>query len=847
MRQTVASSTAGIVLRILLAAFLVSGSLSFAAPVWGDEADAQGQSEASDAHGAVAQDDAVVVDVEGIEPGNSADASGNGDTGRENDESTDGSPVPPKDDTSAVPNAVEQDVDADSGENATDDGGQPPVQTDETDTSLLSPLADNDASVINVLSDAGGNYATRKAAIEAQWRAVVNGTFRGSTRYSTQPSTAAPYAAGALQAAYIQDGLRSLNFVRYLAGLPNDVTHDGSYGSLTQTAAVLLAASEFSHTPAKPGNMSQEFYERGYSGTSRSNLAWGYSNLRSAIIDGWAKDSDSSNIAALGHRRWVLNPAMAKTGFGDAASRYVMYAFDHSRAQSVDYEAIAYPSGKAFPANVINGTTAWSITLNPALYRTPQLNEITVSLSNGTRTWNFSSANTSTNGRYFNVETSGYGVSNCIIFRPDNVSAYTGTYTVTVNGIKTRAGSPATLRYQVGFFTPDITPPTLSAGSAVRTSATAATVRFTSNEAGRYYHAVVASGAAAPSVNSSGSGAAMSATVQSFVISNLASAAARDVYIVGKDASGNTSARFKISIPAHIPDPKLNGVIATIAAASNRSRVLDIPGQSTRADISPILWDSKYTPNQRFRLISDGQGYYFIQNIRSGLVLDVSGGQAKDKAVILQYTRHDGDNQRWRFIPNANGSYTIVSKVDENYCLDLPGGSTARDIKPILYTRGAGKPNQQFYLDAPSSASLGGVHTITSALPSDRFIDISGASRQNGARAILWSKNKNDNQRFRFVYNADTGYYAIVSVHSNRALDVEGASTKQGASVIQWTAHKGYNQQWCLVSVGGGRHAIYSASSGMALDVHGGSSASGAPLIVWPWHGGSNQRWTVGS
>ena len=44
----------------------------------------------------------------------------------------------------------------------------------------------------------------------------------------------------------------------------------------------------------------------------------------------------------------------------------------------------------------------------------------------------------------------------------------------------------------------DTTAPTLSGGSATRDSETAATVKFTSDEAGEYYYAVVESGEAAP-------------------------------------------------------------------------------------------------------------------------------------------------------------------------------------------------------------------------------------------------------------------------------------------------------------------------------------------------------------
>ena len=52
----------------------------------------------------------------------------------------------------------------------------------------------------------------------------------------------------------------------------------------------------------------------------------------------------------------------------------------------------------------------------------------------------------------------------------------------------------------------DTTAPTLTPGSATRDSETAATVKFTSDEAGEYYYAVVESGAEEPSIDTTVAG-----------------------------------------------------------------------------------------------------------------------------------------------------------------------------------------------------------------------------------------------------------------------------------------------------------------------------------------------------
>ena len=97
----------------------------------------------------------------------------------------------------------------------------------------------------------------------------------------------------------------------------------------------------------------------------------------------------------------------------------------------------------------------------------------------------------------------------------------------------------------------DTTAPTLIGGSATRTSETAATVKFTSSEAGTYYYSVVDSGENEPDVDTTETGTACDTTEQTISLTSLG-AGAKDIYIVVKDAAGNISDKLKIEIPAYV-------------------------------------------------------------------------------------------------------------------------------------------------------------------------------------------------------------------------------------------------------------------------------------------------------
>jgi hypothetical protein len=231
---------------------------------------------------------------------------------------------------------------------------------------------------------------------------------------------------------------------------------------------VVLAAlnRQLNHYPPKPADMDQAFFDKGYRGTSSSNLFW-YSSSRGppyytpalVVYDAWLDDSDAANRNALGHRRWALNPSMAYTGFGLAFlgktdSYYAMTSTDTARTSKVDYDAICWPSGPAFPLQCMEDYLAWSITVNPDKYQTPNIADVKVTvtdLQSGNH-WDFYQGGTG----HFRINTEGYGVGNCIIFTPGNTKYSNGSvYRVEVQGLKTKSGEAAELDYQIEFFSLD--------------------------------------------------------------------------------------------------------------------------------------------------------------------------------------------------------------------------------------------------------------------------------------------------------------------------------------------------------------------------------------------------------
>lgn len=297
------------------------------------------------------------------------------------------------------------------------------------------------------------------------------------------PNTSAPYSAGAVSPEHLQYGLASVNLMRKIAGLPI-VSLDDTYNTYAQHGSVLLGAwgqqygyLSLNHTPSCAPGMDSSFYDLGYRGTSQGNIACGYPasyyNIPLFTV-GYMQDEDPGNASRVGHRRWILNPKMGKTGLGYAINSLnhaysALYAFDSS-APLPDYDFIAWPSSGNFPNNLMSAKEPWSITLNPTKFKTSSayLNTSSISLTvqapNGvSKTFSPSEESDAClnnyGSSYFTINYGGYGVSNCIIFRPGTdlfgSRALNGTYTVTVNGLRDSVGAPVSLYYTVDFFNPD--------------------------------------------------------------------------------------------------------------------------------------------------------------------------------------------------------------------------------------------------------------------------------------------------------------------------------------------------------------------------------------------------------
>ena len=269
------------------------------------------------------------------------------------------------------------------------------------------------------------------AHTQAEIQAFVNAhpAYRNQLNLYSVAASDAPYAAGKLSPVNQQSALNMTNQLRYIAGLNAELgLFPEQEDAMGMTALVLRLYSEqykaqngkdiLTHYPGRAAAIADPGYDAlytaGYNGAGRSNIAMGYT-VTSALL-AYMSDADDTNIKTVGHRRWILNPAMGKTVFGANGRFSAMYAHDLSGAGG--QTKVAWPA-QEMPLQYFSANDPWSVSFGRAL----NADRVSVSLIRvrDGRTWNFSSAAADGN---FAVENSAYGQKGCVIFRPSGLDGF---------------------------------------------------------------------------------------------------------------------------------------------------------------------------------------------------------------------------------------------------------------------------------------------------------------------------------------------------------------------------------------------------------------------------------------
>ena len=137
-----------------------------------------------------------------------------------------------------------------------------------------------------------------------------------------------------------------------------------------------------------------------------------------------------------------------------------------------------------------------------------------------------------------------------------------------------------------------------------------------------------------------------------------------------------------------------------------------------------------------------------------------------------------------------------------------------------------------------------GTYTLVSALDNNYVLDISGGSSESQANCQLYQSNGTNAQKFVLTYNSD-GYYTITNVGSGKVLDCAGGGWENCTNVWQYYSNSSAAQKWKIIDVSNGYYTLTCQCNGKCLDVFGGYVYNGNNIQIYEWNGENCQKWKL--
>lgn len=291
---------------------------------------------------------------------------------------------------------------------------------------------------------------------------------------------AAPYKEAVIEPQAYQTLMDFSNYQRWLAGLSDYA--DGDSETITKTAkgALLLnVADSVGHDPAKPADMSDDFYNDAKMTTS-GNISYGRTDtIRAAVssIRGLADDTANATnqeqtihvggyvyhqgYNTPGHRNTFFQRGGNKLSYGIADSvllQYYEYAQNdpnesgNIEATGNNHAAYAWPAAGEFPSDEIDPKAVWTLYLNTDVLDFGNTSPVITIIDLDT-------------GKEYVRDTQmhedgpevGYSWSNfwgkSLSFSPPEADDFAGkNYKVAVENLEAKNGQPTTVEYTIHFF-----------------------------------------------------------------------------------------------------------------------------------------------------------------------------------------------------------------------------------------------------------------------------------------------------------------------------------------------------------------------------------------------------------
>ncbi len=249
--------------------------------------------------------------------------------------------------------------------------------------------------------------------------------------------------------------------------------------------------------------------------------------------------------------------------------------------------------------------------------------------------------------------------------------------------------------------------------------------------------------------------------------------------------------------------------------------VLNVKKASAKAGAEVVVWPKTPAAHETWLVTHDAQGFATITNALSGLVLDVSGGKAKNGAKTIQWSQKatGARNQKWVIVQEADGSYTISSALQERHLvLDVAGGKAKAGASLIIWNHQKGAVNQRFVFEeaaiefARALQVRNGAYAIETYTAPGQVLDVKGGKLTAGQSVAPWNEKLTNNANQVWQLSHDTKGFVHLKIGDG---SVE-LGLKNGVAVLCKESHP-----WIFETVDEGQFVLRDITTETCLSASG--------------------------
>lgn len=285
--------------------------------------------------------------------------------------------------------------------------------------------------------------------------------------------------------------------------------------------------------------------------------------------------------------------------------------------------------------------------------------------------------------------------------------------------------------------------------------------------------------------------------------------------------------------------PRGENIVGTymIEMAASENAVFDVEDSSTENQAKiKVNTKNSSLDSQKWRIVTDSEGYATLINVNSDKCFDTKDGLVASKTPIQQYT-FDGTNaQKWAFVRNNDGTYTMYSKLGQNMVVDVDDAKTSPGTTIKIFPAN-GNIAQKIKLkkvEQPEKVTdiINGTFYIEPYIEQSYCLDVYGASKDDGANVQLYQKNNTLAQQF-MISTSEDGYSIIYNKGSYKVLDVYSGWTYPFTNIQQYGANFTDAQKWKLIKKDDAYFIMPKCNENLAIDIAGGEIASGTNIRTY--------------